>query len=213
MVWPRESWQADTTPSRNSSSPVLTASRHPPRRFAVPLTRNAPAWLSAREPRCFACKPGGSELQITGYGSAIDTHHLTQPHPSGRGPAQAMQGALTDSGLSAAEIDYINAHGTGTPLNDSSEGQAILSLCPSAPTSSTKSMTGHALGAAGAIEAAFSVAALQEQFLPPNINFRQGDPETPLEIVAASRPARLRHVLSNSFGFGGSNASITLSLS
>lgn len=161
----------------------------------------------------FCLQPGGSELQITGYGSAIDTHHLTQPHPSGRGPAQAMQGALTDSGLSAAEIDYINAHGTGTPLNDSSEGQAILSLCPSAPTSSTKSMTGHALGAAGAIEAAFSVAALQEQFLPPNINFRQGDPETPLEIVAASRPARLRHVLSNSFGFGGSNASITLSLS
>lgn len=161
----------------------------------------------------FCLQPGPSELQITGYGSAIDTHHLTQPHPSGRGPEQAMVAALRDAQLSSDSIDYVNAHGTGTPLNDSSEGRAILNVCPSAPTSSTKGMTGHALGAAGAIEAAFSLAALKSQFLPPNINFRQGDPDLPLNIVAnTSRSARLRHVLSNSFGFGGSNASIILSL-
>lgn len=160
----------------------------------------------------FCLQPGNEELQITGYGSAIDTHHLTQPHPSGRGPEQAMLRALHDAGLPASEIDYVNAHGTGTPLNDSSEGRAILNLCPEAPTSSTKSMTGHALGAAGAIEAAFSLAALKEGFLPPNINFREGDRDMPLNIVSVSRPARLRHVLSNSFGFGGSNASIILSL-
>jgi 3-oxoacyl-[acyl-carrier-protein] synthase II len=161
----------------------------------------------------FCLRSGAGELQITGYGSAIDTHHLTQPHPSGRGPELAMVAALQDAQLPPGSIDYINAHGTGTPLNDSSEGRAIQNVCPSAPTSSTKSMTGHSLGAAGAIEAAFSVAALRSQFLPPNINFHEGDPDIALNIVAnTSRAARLRNVLSNSFGFGGSNASIILSL-
>lgn len=160
----------------------------------------------------FCLQPGDAEVQITGYGSAIDTHHLTQPHPSGRGPEQAMQAALHDARLSAGDVDYVNAHGTGTPLNDSSEGRAILNLCPTVPVSSTKSMTGHALGAAGAIEAAFSLLALKDQFLPPNINFRQGDADLPLNIVDTSRPAKPRSVLSNSFGFGGSNASLILSL-
>ncbi len=160
----------------------------------------------------FCLQSKDTDLQLTGYGSAIDTHHLTQPHPSGRGPEQAMQKALQDAGISASEIDYVNAHGTGTPLNDSSEGKAILNLCPTTPVSSTKSMTGHALGAAGAIEAAFSMAALKGGFLPPNINFREGDPDMPLNIVGTSRTATLHHVISNSFGFGGSNASIILSL-
>lgn len=160
----------------------------------------------------FCLESRDADWQITGYGSAIDTHHLTQPHPSGRGPEQAMLRALHDAGIAASEIDYVNAHGTGTPLNDSSEGRAILNLCAGAPTSSTKSMTGHALGAAGAIEAAFSLVALKNGFLPPNINFREGDPDLPLDIISTSREAKLRNVISNSFGFGGSNASIILSL-
>jgi 3-oxoacyl-[acyl-carrier-protein] synthase II len=157
----------------------------------------------------FCLEKGDSDLCITGYGSCADTHHLTQPHPSGCGPLKAMRRALESAGVDPASVDYINAHGTGTPLNDSSEARAILALCPNAPVSSTKSMTGHALGAAGAIEAAFCCLALREEFLPSNINFTQS--EFPLDIVAnATRPAKAHRVLSNSFGFGGANAAVLL---
>jgi 3-oxoacyl-(acyl-carrier-protein) synthase len=119
---------------------------------------------------------------------------------------------LDDARLEAREIDYVNAHGTATPFNDASEGAAISKLFGSqVPVSSTKSMMGHALGAAGAIEAAFSVIAIGQKFLPPNINFQILDPAWDLDIVAnAARPAGVRSVLSNSFGFGGTNASIVL---
>lgn len=144
---------------------------------------------------------------VAGWGVANDNHHLTQPDPSGKGPRLAMQRALADAGWTG--VDYINAHGTGTPFNDSSEAAAILSVCPSAPVSSTKGMTGHALGAAGAIEAAFCLLALEGQFLPPNINLRETD--SGLDIIANhARPGRVDRVLSNSFGFGGSNATILL---
>jgi 3-oxoacyl-[acyl-carrier-protein] synthase II len=144
---------------------------------------------------------------VAGWGFANDNHHLTQPEPSGTGPRLSMERALADAGW--AGVDYINAHGTGTPFNDSSEAAAIRSVCPSAPVSSTKGMTGHALGAAGAIEAAFCILAMEGGFLPPNINLRETD--SGLDIVAnASRPASLGRVLSNSFGFGGSNATVLL---
>jgi 3-oxoacyl-[acyl-carrier-protein] synthase II len=157
----------------------------------------------------FCLEPGDADLCLTGYGSAADTHHLTQPHPSGCGPLQAMRRALQTANADPASVDYINAHGTGTPLNDSSEARAILELCPRAPVSSTKSMTGHALGAAGAIEAAFCCVALREGFLPANINFAQS--EFPLDIVANEvRHARPRRIISNSFGFGGANASVVI---
>lgn len=144
---------------------------------------------------------------VAGWGFANDNHHLTQPEPSGTGPRLSMGRALADAGWTG--VDYINAHGTGTPFNDSSEAAAIRSVCPSAPVSSTKGMTGHALGAAGAIEAAFCIMALEGGFIPPNINLRETD--SGLDIVAnISRPAPLRRVLSNSFGFGGSNASVLL---
>jgi 3-oxoacyl-[acyl-carrier-protein] synthase II len=147
----------------------------------------------------FCLEKGASDLGITGYGSAADTHHLTQPHPSGSGPLTAMRRALESA----------QAHGTGTPLNDSSEARAILEICPTVPVSSTKGMTGHALGAAGAIEAAFCCIALRENFLPANINFSQS--EFPLDVVANTiRPAKVRRVLSNSFGFGGANAAVLL---
>lgn len=150
-------------------------------------------------------------VEITGYGISTDNHHLTQPDPSGSGPRQAMELALHSARLSAKAIDYINAHGTATPLNDAAEGKAIAELFGGAPVSSTKGMMGHSLGAAGAIEAIICMLALENQFLPPNINFRNQDPDFDLNIVAnESRAANIDIVLSNSFGFGGTNASIIM---
>ncbi|TSA36219.1 MAG: beta-ketoacyl-[acyl-carrier-protein] synthase family protein [Verrucomicrobiaceae bacterium] len=144
---------------------------------------------------------------IPGWGFVNDNHHLTQPNPDGSGPRRSMQRALVDAGWETT--DYINAHGTGTLFNDSSEAAAIRSVCPDIPVSSTKGMTGHALGAAGAIEAAFCIIAMQDGFMPPNINLRETD--SGLDIVAnTARPATLRRVMSNSFGFGGANATVLL---
>ncbi len=149
--------------------------------------------------------------EIIGYGISTDNHHLTQPNPSGSGPSQAMEGALHSARISAGEIDYINAHGTATPFNDAAEGKAIAELFDGVAVSSTKGMMGHSLGAAGAIEAIISILALQNQFLPPNINFRSGDTGLDLNIIANnSQPGNLRTVLSNSFGFGGTNASVII---
>ncbi len=148
--------------------------------------------------------------ELVGYGAATDNFHLTQPHPSGAGAALSMLRALASAGGDPAEVDYLNAHGTGTPFNDSTEGAAISSLFPPGlPVSSTKSMMGHALGAAGAIEAVVCLLAIAEGFLPPNLHFRQPDPSWTFEVVAsASRPAPIRLALSNSIGFGGVNASL-----
>ena len=118
----------------------------------------------------------GILAEIVGYGISTDNHHLTQPNPSGIGPRQAMERALNSAHVSAEAIDYVNAHGTATPFNDAAEGKAIAELFDGVPVSSTKGMMGHSLGAAGAIEAVISLLALQNQFLPPNINFREGDP-------------------------------------
>jgi 3-oxoacyl-[acyl-carrier-protein] synthase II len=149
--------------------------------------------------------------EITGYGMSTDNHHLTQPHPSGSGPLHAMSRALKDAGRDSNDVCYINAHGTATPFNDATEGTAISQLFGQIPVSSTKSMMGHALGAAGAIEAAVCLVALREGFLPPNINFREADTTWTFDVVAnESRAAKLRCILSNSFGFGGTNASILI---
>ncbi|MDQ6654189.1 MAG: beta-ketoacyl-[acyl-carrier-protein] synthase family protein [Verrucomicrobiota bacterium] len=147
--------------------------------------------------------------EVVGYGLSTDNHHLTQPNPSGSGARQAMERALASGELAASDVDYINAHGTATPFNDAAEGKAIAELFGRVPVSSTKGMMGHSLGAAGAIEAVVSILALRDQLLPPNINFRAGDPTLDLDIVAnAARSAAVRTVLSNSFGFGGTNASV-----
>src|SRR6266478_3513281 len=149
--------------------------------------------------------------EITGYGMSTDNFHLTQPDPCGIGPRRAMERALQSAQISANAIDYVNAHGTATLFNDAAEGKAIAELFGHVPISSTKSMMGHSLGAAGAIEAIVCLLALQYQFLPPNINFRSPDEDFDLDIVAnQSRPAEVRTVLSNSFGFGGTNASIVM---
>ncbi len=149
--------------------------------------------------------------EIVGYGISTDNFHITQPNPSGVGPRQAMERALQSAQVSVNEVDYINAHGTATVFNDAAEGKAISELFNGVPVSSTKSMMGHSLGAAGAVEAVFCLLALQYQFLPSNINFSASDDDLDLNIVAnETRPAVLRTVLSNSFGFGGTNASILM---
>src|SRR5438034_3497580 len=149
--------------------------------------------------------------EIIGYGISTDNFHITQPEPSGIGPRQAMARALENAGISAGEVDYINAHGTATVFNDAAEGKAVSGLFKGVPVSSTKSMMGHSLGAAGAIEAIVCLLGLQHQFLPPNINFSAPDDDLDLNIVANdARPAVLRTALSNSFGFGGTNASILM---
>src|SRR6266567_3383374 len=149
--------------------------------------------------------------EIIGYGISTDNFHITQPEPSGSGPRQAMQRALESAHISAAGVDYINAHGTATLFNDAAEGRAISTLFNGVPVSSTKSMMGHSLGAAGAIEAIVCLLALEHQFLPANINFSRLDDDLDLNIVAnEARPAAVRTALSNSFGFGGTNASVVM---
>lgn len=147
--------------------------------------------------------------EIIGYGISTDNFHITKPEPSGIGPQQAMQRALDDAHISPADVHYINAHGTATVFNDAAEGNAITALFNGVPVSSTKSMMGHSLGAAGAIEAVICLLALQNQFVPANINFMTSDEHLNLNIIAnEARPAAVTTVLSNSFGFGGTNASI-----
>jgi 3-oxoacyl-[acyl-carrier-protein] synthase II len=149
--------------------------------------------------------------EIVGYGISTDNFHITQPDPSGVGPRQAMERALQSAQISADEVDYINAHGTATVFNDAAEGKAISQLFNGVPVSSTKSMMGHSLGAAGAVEAVISLLALRHRFLPPNINFDALDDGLDLNVVAnESRSAVVRIALSNSFGFGGTNASILM---
>src|SRR2546422_9819636 len=149
--------------------------------------------------------------EIIGYGISTDNFHITQPDPSGIGPRQAMERAVQSAHVAENEIDYINAHGTATLFNDAAEGKAISELFNGVPVSSTKSMMGHSLGAAGAVEAVVCLLALKDQFLPANINFGALDDGLDLNVVAnESRPAVVRTVLSNSFGFGGTNASILM---
>ncbi|MEW6143838.1 MAG: beta-ketoacyl-ACP synthase II [Thermodesulfobacteriota bacterium] len=160
----------------------------------------------------FAKKRGAKiYAEIVGYGMSSDASHITAP--SLDGPERCMLAALKDGGVNPDEIEYINAHGTSTPLNDSNETNAIKQVfgrrAYKIPVSSTKSMTGHLLGAAGAVEAAFTVLALDQGILPPTINYEFPDPECDLDYVPnEARKAEIKTALSNSFGFGGTNASL-----
>ncbi|MDU4962232.1 MAG: beta-ketoacyl-ACP synthase II [Sporomusaceae bacterium] len=153
--------------------------------------------------------------EIAGYGCSNDAYHITAVPADGEGAAECMRQALLDADIPAAAVDYINAHGTSTPLNDKTETAAIKAVfgrhAASLPVSSTKSMTGHLLGAAGAIEAIITACALRDSFLPPTINYRQPDPECDLDYIPnQGRTAAVRYALTNSFGFGGHNASLVL---
>ncbi len=149
--------------------------------------------------------------EIGGYGASGDAHHVTAPSPGGEGMARCMQAAMADARINPGEVDYVNAHGTSTPYNDLYETMAIKTAfgehARRLMISSTKSMTGHLLGAAGAAEGLFSVLALEEGVVPPTINYTTPDPECDLDYVPnAARQAKIRCVLSNSFGFGGTNS-------
>ena len=153
--------------------------------------------------------------ELAGYGSTDDAFHITQPSKGGSGALKAMERAITDAGLNIDDIDYINAHGTSTPYNDKNESAAITELfknhCEKLKVSSTKSMTGHLLGAAGGIEAVASVKGILEQTLPPTINYDTPDPECALDYVPnIAQSSNVNSVLSNTFGFGGHNAVICI---
>ena len=154
--------------------------------------------------------------ELTGYGMSADAYHITLPRPGGSGAARAMVNAVEDAGLAPEDIGYINAHGTSTEANDSTETAAIRiamgAAADTVPVSSTKSMTGHILGGAGAVEAVACIMALRDQVLPPTINYEVPDPECDLDYVPnVKREASLRHAMSNSFGFGGHNVSLVFS--
>jgi 3-oxoacyl-[acyl-carrier-protein] synthase II len=151
--------------------------------------------------------------ELVGYGVSADAHHMTAPPEDGDGGFRAMRNALRDAGLEPAAVDYINAHGTSTPLGDLAETLAIKKLlgarAGSVAVNSTKSMTGHLLGAAGAVEALFSILALRDQVSPPTINLRTPDPQCDLDYVPnEKRRMPIRVALSNSFGFGGTNGTL-----
>lgn len=153
---------------------------------------------------------------VAGYGMTDDAHHLVQPAPGGEGAVRAMGLALHQAGLDPAAIDYVNAHGTSTPLNEKLETIALRQVfgdvLATTPVSSTKSMTGHLLGAAGAIEAVICLLAIRDGVIPPTINHERVDPDCDIDVVPnAARSASLTHVMSNSLGFGGHNVSLILS--
>ena len=163
-----------------------------------------------------AVKRGANILaEVIGYGASSDAHHITQPSPGGEGAARAMNLALTGAKVNSEEINYINAHGTSTPLNDKFETMSIKTVFGNdtkIPISSTKSMTGHLLGAAGGIEAVFCIKALQDQVAPPTINYKNPDEDCDLDYIPnQSREVVLDKVMSNSLGFGGHNASLIFS--
>ncbi len=152
--------------------------------------------------------------EITGYGSTADAYHITAPSEGGEGAARAMLAAIRQAGLQPGDVGYINAHGTSTPHNDRAESQAIRSVFGerAPPVSSTKSMTGHLIGASGAVEAIICIKTILEGCLPPTINYEHPDPECDLDYVPnVARPKRISAALSNSFGFGGHNTALIVS--
>lgn len=162
-----------------------------------------------------AAKKRGARIyaEVVGYGLTGDAYHLTAPSPGGEGAARCIKMALAGAGVNPEEVDYINAHGTSTPYNDLYETMAIKTVFGShaykLAVSSTKSMTGHLLGAAGGIEAVYSVLSLEHGVLPPTINYQEPDPECDLDYVPnTAREKKITYAMSNNFGFGGTNASL-----
>jgi 3-oxoacyl-[acyl-carrier-protein] synthase-1 len=151
----------------------------------------------------------GNSVLLYGVGESSDAYHMSAPHPEGLGAKRAMQAALDAASMQPGDIDYINLHGTATPSNDRSESQAITSIFgPTTPCSSTKGATGHTLGAAGALEAVISALAIQNRLMPGGVHTTRVDPTLTAHYIRENRRASVNRVLSNSFGFGGTNCSL-----
>jgi 3-oxoacyl-[acyl-carrier-protein] synthase II len=203
---------------------ALSTSNEDPAKTAKPFSKNRDGFVMAEGAAALVLEDAalaearGAEIlgYLAGLGEAADTFHRTRSNPNGLAIIRCMKSAIEDAGLTPDDIDYINAHGTGTPENDKMESfgieQVFGARASKIPVSSNKSMIGHTLTAAGAVETAISLLTLRHQLLPPTINYEIPDPTIPLDVVPnKARPAKVRNVLSNSFGFGGQNASIVIS--
>lgn len=204
---------------------ALSTSNEPPQGAAKPFSKNRDGFVMAEGAGALvlesyeAAKARGANILgvFEGCGEMADAFHRTRSSPDGKPIIGAIANAIKDAGLTPGDIDYVNAHGTGTPENDKMEYLGVSSVLgermKSVPISSNKSMIGHTLSAAGAVEAVISLLTLQHQRIPPTINYNVPDPTIPLDVVPnRARDARLRHVLSNSFGFGGQNVSLVMGL-
>jgi 3-oxoacyl-[acyl-carrier-protein] synthase II len=204
-----------------SAMKALSTRNDEPQRASRPFDKERDGFIIAEgsgvlilEERAHALKRGAKiYAEVIGYGANGDAHHITAPAPEGEGAARCMRLSLKDAGILPGEVDYINAHGTSTEYNDANETQAIKKVFGEhafkLAVSSTKSMTGHLLGAAGAVEGVFSVLALHHGTIPPTINYENPDPDCDLDYVPnQARRADIRVALSNSFGFGGTNACV-----
>ncbi|RIL07921.1 MAG: beta-ketoacyl-[acyl-carrier-protein] synthase II [Proteobacteria bacterium] len=203
---------------------ALSTRNEEPERASRPFDKDRDGFVLGEGAAAFVLEPYEEALkrgakiycELTGYGVSCDAYHITAPSPDGEGAVSCMQAALKDAGLSPEQISYVNAHGTSTPANDISETAAIKKVFGSWAkggllVSSTKSMTGHLLGAAGAIEAAFSALAILDGIVPPTINLDNPEEGCDLDYVPhTARQTQASAVMSNSFGFGGTNASIIL---
>jgi 3-oxoacyl-[acyl-carrier-protein] synthase II len=202
---------------------ALSTRNEEPERACRPFEKNRDGFVVAEgagililEELEFALKRNGKIYgELVGYGYTGDAYHITAPPPDGDGAARCMRMAIKDAGLRPEEIDYINAHGTSTPLNDLTETLAIKTVfgeyAKKVPISATKSMTGHLLGAAGSTEAIFTILAIRDGIIPPTINYEEPDPECDLDYVPnVARKKSLNVAMSNAFGFGGMNATLVL---
>ncbi len=207
-----------------NSMRALSTRNDDPQRASRPFDRDRDGFVIAEGSGILVieelehAKARGAKIyaEINGYAANADAHHITAPAPEGEGAQRCMKLALKDAGLTPSQIGYINAHGTSTKMNDANESLAIKKVFGDAArkvmVSSTKSMTGHMLGAAGGVETAFCALALSRGVIPPTINYTTPDPECDLDYVPnTAREARVDHVITNSFGFGGTNACLVLS--
>ena len=204
---------------------ALSTSNDPPQAAAKPFAKNRDGFVMAEGAGALvlesyeAAKARGAKILgvLEGCGEMADAFHRTRSSPDGKPIIGCIANALKDAGLTPDDIDYVNAHGTGTPENDKMECLGVSTVfgerMKSVPISSNKSMIGHTLSAAGAVEAVFSLLTLQHQRIPPTINYNMPDPAIPLDVVPnKARDAKVRHAISNSFGFGGQNVSLVMGL-
>src|SRR5437588_11535053 len=203
---------------------ALSTNNDPPQAAVRPFSKNRDGFVMAEGVGALvlesleAATARGADILgiVAGCGELADSFHRTRSSPDGKPIIGCMRNALADAGLSPDDIDYINPHGTGTPENDKMEAIGVMAVfgerAKSIPMSSNKSMIGHTLSAAGAVEAVFTLLTMEHQRLPPTINYKVPDPAIPLDVVPnVARDAEVRHALSNSFGFGGQNVSLVMS--